>query len=101
MWITAAPNREAALQNLLENAFDGNPDGLLAWVRIALGPRIHNELPSKGGLTYLAHQTMLAAGRHGRVDADMFHSLRQERPALAGAIHEVAQQYGIDLWSHR
>lgn len=100
LWITAASNREAALQALLVNAFDGNPDGLLAWVRIALGPAIHNDLPSRGGLIHLAHQTMLAAGRHGRIDAAMFHSLRQERPALAGAIREVAQQYGVELW-HR
>jgi hypothetical protein len=101
LWITTASNKEAALQALLVNAFDGNPDGLLAWVRIALGPAIHNELPGAGGLTHLAHHTMLAAGRHGRIDMAMFHSLRGQRPALAGAIREVAQQYGIDLLSHR
>jgi hypothetical protein len=101
LWITTASSHEAALQALLVNAFDGNPDGLLAWVRIALGPAIHNELPSRGGLAHLAHQTMLAAGRHGRIDAAMFHSLRRERPALAGPIDLVARKFGIDLWSHR
>ncbi|HWN67597.1 MAG TPA: CHAT domain-containing protein [Haliangium sp.] len=100
LWITTAPSREAALQDLLVNAFDGNPAGLLQWVRLTLGPQIHNELPSGGGLTELAHQTMLAAGRHGRVDEAMFYSLRRERPALAGAIGEVAQKYGIELWQH-
>jgi CHAT domain len=101
LWITTAPSKEAALQELLVNAFDGNPDGLLAWVRLALGPPIYNELASTKPLKSLAFDTMLAARRHGRLDEAMFHSLRRERPALAGPIDLVARKFGIDLWSHR
>ena len=100
LWITTAPSKEAALQELLVNAFDGNPDGLLAWVRLALGPPIYNELSSSKPLKSLAFDTMLAARRHGRLDQAMFHSLRRERPALAGPIDLVARKFGIDLWSH-
>lgn len=98
LWITQTANKEAALQALLVDAFSGSPDGLLQWVRLALGPDIHNELSARDGLNELAHQTMLAAGRHSRVDAAMFHSLRQKRPALDGAIRAVAQKYGVELW---
>jgi hypothetical protein len=101
LWITTAPSKEAALQELLVNAFDGNPDGLLAWVRLALGPPIYNELSTSKPLKTLAFDTMLAARRHGRLDHAMFHSLRRERPALAGPIDLVARKFGIDLWSHR
>ena len=87
---------EAALQELLVNAFDGNPDGLLAWVRVALGPPIYNELSTSKPLKSLAFDTMLAARRHGRLDQAMFHSLRRERPALAGPIDLVARKVPLN-----
>jgi hypothetical protein len=98
LWVVTAPSREAALQDLLVEVFDGDPDGLLAWVRLSLGPDIHNELSSTKSLKSLAFDTMLAAKRHGCLNQAMFHSLRQKRPALDGAIRAVAQKYGVELW---
>jgi hypothetical protein len=101
LWITTAPSREAALQSLLVEVFDGDPGGLLAWVRLALGPEIFNELSSTKPLKQLAFDVMLAARRHGYLNEAMFHSLRQIRPSLAGPIDLVARRFGIDLWSPR
>lgn len=91
-------SREAALKDLLVDAFDGDLDGLGRWVRDALGRRIHNELPGgRTSLIQLAFEIMLAAGRHGRVDAALFRSLLAERPTLADRIREVAALHGIDI----
>lgn len=42
----AEQNREAALSRLLSEMFDGDSAGLLRWVRLHLGMRIHDELPT-------------------------------------------------------
>jgi tetratricopeptide (TPR) repeat protein len=91
-------NREAALSKLLAELFDGDGAGLLRWVRLHLGKRIHDELPTGTALSQLAFYAMLAIQRHG-LARQAFASLSDERPRQAERIQEVARLWP-DLLPH-
>jgi hypothetical protein len=89
----AEQNREAALSKLLTEMFDGDSAGLLRWVRLHLGKRIHDELSTGVPLSQLAFDTTLAIQRYG-LARQAFASLSEERPGQAERIHEVAWLWG-------
>jgi serine/threonine protein kinase len=90
-------DRESVLSTLLADAFDGDTAGLLRWLRLSFGKRIHHELPSAPSLAELAFQSMLVIQRNGRVDHALFEGLRVLRPSLGARIQEVARLWGIEL----
>lgn len=91
-------NPEAALTNLLQELFDGEPGELAKWVRLNLGKAIADGLPgSHVGLSELAFKTTLAVRAHGRADRDMFSLLCSARPHQIAHIKAVARHWGVVL----
>jgi hypothetical protein len=92
---TSTDEREEALQNLLISLFDA--DSLRRWVRVALGPDTHAELPGQEvSLAALAFHVALAIGARGLATTAMFDSLVARTPAREADIGKVAQFWLIE-----
>jgi WD40 repeat protein len=89
-------NREAALSKLLTELFDGDGTGLLRWVRLHLGKRIHDELSTGAPLSQLAFDSAIAIMRHG-LAKQAFASLSKERPGQIERIQDIARLWGLTI----
>lgn len=92
-----APSREAALTRLLTDAFDGSATGLQQWIRLSLGPDVHNSVRLEAPLGQLAFDTVLAVQQRGLAGRTLFESLRALRPHLGDRIRDVARLYGVTI----